>query len=508
MSKQKKASEQETNQDPLADLIQPKAQPAKPSNGDDLAAMEQDLLQTSADSSLFDPETLAALSDLAEMEASLLLNPLAARPTAVSSATNETEPNRPDWLDEALYPEDSPILLEDEGLLELLDQATDALLTRPADDVFAAADLEQTAVLPQQPATDEANTEPLVTWEPAETSDDSRDEEMTTTVLTDEGKTAVFANSDTADDDLFTAPLPLPETHDDTEPLSALQATFTADLDEADALAALQAAETMLVPREDNVPQPPAAHLTDDETDALDALQLPDPHLADEADALAALTIDLSTDEADALAALHPAAPADYLHDIITTIDEEVEAVYGDSTVVDLSSEQLAAPLHNLRQYVVFMLAGERYAAPAHHVREVAQLTAVTRIPNVPTWLLGVTNLRGDVLSLIGLRTFLGLGANGSNGHSPDTPFAQGDSQVMVVHSEKYASNITTGLVVDEIQDIRYLDTDQIGTLSAPIEDQVAPFLQGVYEENGRLLVLLDLEKLLLSPAIWQFDQA
>ena len=76
----------------------------------------------------------------------------------------------------------------------------------------------------------------------------------------------------------------------------------------------------------------------------------------------------------------------------------------------------------------------------------------------------------------------------------------------MVVHSEKHASSITTGLVVDEIEDIRYLDTDQIGVLSAPIEDQVAPYLQGVYEENGRLLVLLDLEKLLLSPAIWQFD--
>ncbi|MCA9963579.1 MAG: chemotaxis protein CheW [Anaerolineales bacterium] len=550
MSNQKKEPEKETNQDPLADLIQPKATPPQPKEVDDMAAMEQALLQPPADSSLFDPETLAALSDLAEMEASLLLNPLqAARgepETAVSDPTSEPvstddKPARdrlanpkPDWLDDSPFDLDDGTLPEDEGLLELLDQATDALLAGQADDIFIAADLAEEAETPVEAVEDEDEPEETAVFDPAPDERDKDDEDTL-------AETAIFADDDDALMALWADEAELEETAvfdsmpdgDEDEALVALlaeeaepeeTAVFAADSDdEDDALAALLAdadalQETAVFAADSNDEANALAALAEtmssaDEDDALLALQEtladaataePAPRLfADESDALAALqepAADFSDDEAAALAALQPAA--DYLQDIISTIDDEVEAAYGNGTITDLSSEQLTAPLQSLRQYVVFMLAGEMYAAPANHVREVAQLTAVTRIPNVPGWLMGVTNLRGDVLSLIGLRAFLGLS---SNGHSEQS-FSHGDSQVMVVHSEKHASSITTGLVVDEIEDIRYLDTDQIGVLSAPIEDQVAPYLQGVYEENGRLLVLLDLEKLLLSPAIWQFD--
>lgn len=506
MSKQKKESEQETNQDPLADLIQPKAQAAKkPSKANDLAAMEQDLLQAPADSSPFDPETLAALSDLAEMEASLLLNPLAApKPTPATAPPPAAAPeaNKPSWLDDDPYGETVSTLPEDEGLLNLLDQAMDALLAGQADDIFMAADLDQTAVSPTPPTNEPIADEPIFANENNDSSaplpDDtvatsSSEEEDPLTTLLDILSSDSLSSDSLSADALSDDALPSSQATDSTPFIYTEAPAVDLSADDTDALLALQL---------------PAIDLSADDTDALNALQEPAPLLSD--------------DEADALNALQPSDPDDYLHSIVSSIDQEVNAVYGDGTMVDLSSEQQAAPAYNLRQYVVFMLAGELYAASAHHVREVAQLTAVTRIPNVPSWLLGVTNLRGDVLSLIGLRTFLGLTANGSSGpsvsphslssqshdHGSDHAFIQSDNQVMVVHSEKYASTITTGLVVDEIQDIRYLNTDQISTLSAPIEDQVAPYLQGVYEENGRLLVLLDLEKLLLSPAIWQFDLA
>ena len=520
-----------------------------------MAAMEQALLQTPGDTPLFDPETLAALSDLAEMEASLLLNPLqAARPkpeTAVSQPTPEpvspddkTISNRlanpkPDWLDDSPYDLDDNTLPEDEGLLQLLDQATDALLAGQADDIFIAADLVEEIEEPTEAVADEDEPAETAVFDPVLDEEDDEPDEATilaadsdendealSTLLAGEDapeetavleadsdgddalaalfadedepeETAVFAADSSDEDDALAALLV-----DEAEPEET--AVFIAEDSDEDALAAL--AETMSSTDADDALLALQETFTtsQDEDDALAALTAPAaPFSADETDAYSTLqeaAADLSDDETDALAALQP--ETDYLQTIISTIDDEVEAAYGSGTMTDLASEQLTAPQHNLRQYVVFALAGNMYAAPANHVREVAQLTAVTRIPNVPTWLMGVTNLRGDVLSLIGLRAFLGLG---SNGHS-DQSFSHGDSQVMVVHSEKHASSITTGLVVDEIEDIRYLDTDQIGMLSAPIEDQVAPYLQGVYEENGRLLVLLDLEKLLLSPAIWQFD--
>lgn len=495
MSKQNKKSEQETNQDPLADLIQPKA---KPVQADSMAAMEQELLQTPADNAPLDPETLAALSNLAEMEASLLLPP----------------PNRkPDWLEDEAFPEGSSFL-DDDPLAELLENAaaellesnSGRLLDSNADSVFMAADLAEAVADADEDIweAEEMVEETAVSPTPAAPVEETVAE------------TAIFNPNHDEAEPLAIFQQPLAAT-DDEEPLAIFQQQMATDEVATDEVAA----DVVAVELADAVADEAA-----NEADALTALS-ENIASAEEDEALAALqdtllfapppaTTLLSADESDALAALQPngADTADPLSAIISSIDEEVGAAYGDAVMADLSSERLANPVYNLRQYVIFTLAGETYAAPASHVREVAQLTAVTRIPNVPNWLMGVTNLRGDVLSLIGLRAFLGLGNNGHshNDHSSASDISKSngrhDNQIMVVQSEKLTSAITTGLVVDEIQDIRFLNTDQIGTLTAPIEDQVAPFLEGVYEENGRLLVLLDLEKLLLSPAIWQFDLA
>jgi purine-binding chemotaxis protein CheW len=64
-------------------------------------------------------------------------------------------------------------------------------------------------------------------------------------------------------------------------------------------------------------------------------------------------------------------------------------------------------------ELVVFVLAGERYGVESRFVREVARLTRFTPVPGTPAFVLGVTNLRGEILALFDLRQLLGVVSEG-----------------------------------------------------------------------------------------------
>ncbi|NIN63261.1 MAG: hypothetical protein GTO63_00800 [Anaerolineae bacterium] len=184
------------------------------------------------------------------------------------------------------------------------------------------------------------------------------------------------------------------------------------------------------------------------------------------------------------------------LEELMATIDEEVEEAFGPGAMTDLATAEPTDQGEGEEQYIIFSLAESEYAVPAANVREIGEPPNVTPVPNVPDWVLGVANLRGDILSLVDLRLFLGM---------ERIDYGE-DTRMMVVHTQHDASSVTTGLMVDLVSDIRYLSVDRIGAPGAPIEDQVAPYLRGVYEHDGRLLVVLNLDQVLLSPQMRQFE--
>ncbi len=197
------------------------------------------------------------------------------------------------------------------------------------------------------------------------------------------------------------------------------------------------------------------------------------------------------------------------LDDLVIAIDEEIKQIFGSALMINLGAGAPVDRRGNEEQYIIFTLAGTKYAAPAANVREVGEIVDLTPVPNVPVWLLGVTNLRGDILSVVDLRAFLGIAQLDyieSSIWSESSP--GGERQMLVVHPAKDASFITTGLVVDEVSDIRHLVVNRISMPAAPIEDQMAPYLRGLYDDEGRLLVVLDFERLLLSSKMRQFEPA
>lgn len=179
------------------------------------------------------------------------------------------------------------------------------------------------------------------------------------------------------------------------------------------------------------------------------------------------------------------------LDELIAIIDEEIDETFGSSAM----TETLLDPLHSVteEQYVIFNLSGTEYAVPISNVTEIGNPLGVTPVPNVPDWMLGVANLRGDVTSVIDLRIFLGM-----------EPAAYEKSSRMMV-AQTREEELKLGLIVDRVSGISFLDREKMGP-PTNIDDQISPYLVGTHEQNGRLLVALDLEKLLLSSQIRQFE--
>ena len=210
------------------------------------------------------------------------------------------------------------------------------------------------------------------------------------------------------------------------------------------------------------------------------------------------------------------------LNNLIATVDADVKAIFGDDVVNQLplaqeAPQEASEPLPDevneallvskdeteeqglaQEQYLIFKLNGVDYAILAESIREVGEATQATALPNVPYWLLGVTNLRGEILSLVDLGAFLGI-----------RPVGPGEGrQLMVINGYRSSPPIKTGLIVDEIVNIQYLPTTQIRVPSTSVEQQVASYLRGVYQQGQQLIMVLDFERLLNSAKMRQFEIA
>lgn len=181
------------------------------------------------------------------------------------------------------------------------------------------------------------------------------------------------------------------------------------------------------------------------------------------------------------------------LDELVAAIDEEVEVGTGDGEEYSVSREQGFS--EDEQQFIIFTLAGTEYAVPAANVTEVAEMLRITPLPNVPLWLKGVANLRGDIISIVDLQTFLKLESGEETINKRLLITRAGELEIVV------------GLVVDRVNAIRYLSTGSLEKPTGTIEDALEAYLRGVLDYEERMLTVLDFEKLLLSDEMQQFRQ-
>jgi len=157
-----------------------------------------------------------------------------------------------------------------------------------------------------------------------------------------------------------------------------------------------------------------------------------------------------------------------------------------------LSSEPAVVERPGTR-FVRFTVGATAFAIGEMFVTELDRVPRVTPVPQTPAWLRGVTNLRGEILSVVDLRTYLGLGP---------TPAATGRMLVLRLPVEDFS----LGLLVDTVDGIVALEDAAIHPPASTLEGALAPFLKGMAAVGDQLIAVLDLERLLHSSDIRQFD--
>jgi purine-binding chemotaxis protein CheW len=137
-------------------------------------------------------------------------------------------------------------------------------------------------------------------------------------------------------------------------------------------------------------------------------------------------------------------------------------------------------------QFVGFELAGQKYAFRIERIQEIVIPTGVTRIPEVPRYVDGVSNLRGTIIPIINLRVLFGL----------DPREADAEARTVVVN----VGSRTMGCSVDSVSRVMRVAADQIQPAPDAVMASGRRYIDGFARVSDELFILLDVDQL-LDPA-------
>jgi purine-binding chemotaxis protein CheW len=155
-------------------------------------------------------------------------------------------------------------------------------------------------------------------------------------------------------------------------------------------------------------------------------------------------------------------------------------------------------------QLVLVRLGRELYGLDAQYILDIRPLEKVTRVPRVPNWVAGVTNLRGRIYSVVDLRRFFGLVSAEVNEKNNDQ---NNETQFLVVVE---TPQMEIALLVEEVLTVESLPEQQIQEATGVVRGLRPEYVRGVAEHkngdgtqsaipngNGSMLVVLELPALL-----------
>jgi purine-binding chemotaxis protein CheW len=135
------------------------------------------------------------------------------------------------------------------------------------------------------------------------------------------------------------------------------------------------------------------------------------------------------------------------------------------------------------QQLVVFELANESYGLDIADVESIIKLQSITVVPNAPSFVEGVTNLRGIVLPVIDLRRRFGL------------PQAEPTKDTRIVVVDAGGSNV--GMIVDAVTEVLRVSDATIEPPSPLVMSVSSSFITGIAKMDDKLVILVDLAKVL-----------
>lgn len=141
-------------------------------------------------------------------------------------------------------------------------------------------------------------------------------------------------------------------------------------------------------------------------------------------------------------------------------------------------------------QVVSFRIGEEEYGVDIMAVQEIILVGCITQVPEVPEHVLGVINLRGNVIPIMNLRRRFGM---------PDQA-ADESTRIVVMN----LGGRTVGAVVDGVDEVLRLSHDEISPTPATLGGAGKDYVLGLARRKERLLILLDMARLLSGGDSWQ----
>ncbi|ABO35042.1 putative CheW protein [Methanococcus maripaludis C5] len=134
---------------------------------------------------------------------------------------------------------------------------------------------------------------------------------------------------------------------------------------------------------------------------------------------------------------------------------------------------------------VVFKLSSNEYCLRVTGVREVLKLQDITSIPNTPSYIVGVTNIRGEIMPIIDLRKKLNL--------FEDAGDEDDEKLVMVVEID----GVPIGILVDSVSDVMQISSEQIEDIEGIKKNASGEYIEGIAKIGNRLIIILDIKNLI-----------
>jgi purine-binding chemotaxis protein CheW len=137
------------------------------------------------------------------------------------------------------------------------------------------------------------------------------------------------------------------------------------------------------------------------------------------------------------------------------------------------------------KQLVIFELGNENFGIDIASVEGIVKLQEITKIPKAPAYMEGITNHRGSVLPVIDLHKRFSMGAQEQTN----------ETRIVVAN----VGNLKVGMIVSAVSEVLTIDDNVIEPPPPMISNVNSEFIVGVAKIDKRLVILLDLAKVLTT---------
>lgn len=138
------------------------------------------------------------------------------------------------------------------------------------------------------------------------------------------------------------------------------------------------------------------------------------------------------------------------------------------------------------KTYLTFSLGKENFALDVEHVEKILEYQPVTEVPKAPEYMLGVFNLRGEVIPLVDTRIKFGM---------TKTEIST-STCVLVINIESEGESIKLGAMVDMVREVVKYNTNDLMSLPTIGKQSKTEFLNGVIKLNDQFILLLNADKI------------